>query len=1008
MCIKLVIRKLLFTFLLLLTGASSFSQLPYTFERLNTESGLPTNTIKGLQFDEKHRFLWIATESGIVRYNGHNFQRFGDQEEKSILNNRVVYFSKAENGTLFGKFVDATSFSINKNNVLIGKTTLKNNILNEFIENKYQLILNKSNIEVFSNNFNTYKINDEVFSINERYLIRFKKNRVDSLFLFDKDVQGFQMGNRLFIINDKNILSEIEISKTISSSKTLVTVKKVDHCEKYFKSEDVIKVFQDSPLDDTFIIISNKLYRISYSGNGFSFEFLLDNLPINEYYKFIQFDKSTGTIYIGTDNRGVIVCSPKYFKRILPNNTLQNTSTSAYAQVLLKNGNIQVNDGSIFGTSNTISPIIFDKKAGPATFISSTNVLYYTNSNGIIEYDLNKSKILRETKSEFSNRNAFIEVDNIIYSINDKGVIKKNKNNEWEYVLKFKWTPLNFIVYEVKREGLHDLLIASSDGIYKYNLQKNSFKLFYRDRSKANFRSIYKMGDYFLFGTYGGGVYMYKQDTIKKVPYDPKGYLKFPHCFIEDDHQNIWASSNKGLFSSPIKSLQDFWKYGPGKISFRYFGKFDGIDVLEMNGGCSPCILKLPNGDFSIPGIDGLIQFNPNNLNQLNYLNIKPNVYLDKIIIDDKITSFEAFNLPLSRKTKSIDFQLGISGMLSEENVVVEYKFGLNEIWKRISIKNPIIHLDKTSYGQNELYLRWRNTASADFGSIDYPFYVNYPNAVHPLMILAYFLIIIFLIYLYVKIKTTIYQKRQRELEAEVNSKTKSLLSINKYLTERNQSKEQVLAIMNHDVLTPLKYLHMTANSLKDKIDDIDLKKSIQQIASTSKGLEYLTRNMLNWVKYDNTIKLSNKQELDIHSLVNDLIDFIIPFIGEKDIQIENRIPIETKIQNWPDALRVLIYNILINAIISTEKGNISISILQKEFYYLIIINDTGVGMSPSMAKYLITGKSKDQVENLPKYKKGNGVGYQIIRNVIKLMRAKLKIDSIENKGTTVSIFFVN
>jgi signal transduction histidine kinase len=1006
MCIKLVIRKLLFTFLLLLTGAFSFSQLPYTFERLNTESGLPTNTIKGLQFDEKHRFLWIATESGIVRYNGHNFQSFGDQEEKSILNNRVVYFSKAENGTLFGKFVDATSFSINKNNVLIGKTTLKNNILNEFIENKYQLILNKSNTEVFSNNFNTYKINDEVFSINEGYLLRFKKNRVDSLFLLDKDVQGFQMGNRLFIINDKNILSEIEISKTISSRKTLVTVKKVDHCEKYFKSEDVIKVFQDSPLDDTFIIISNKLYRISYSGNGFSFEFLLDNLPINEYYKFIQFDKSTGTIYIGTDNRGVIVCSPKYFKRILPNNTLQNTSTSAYAQVLLKNGNIQVNDGSIFGSAKLSSPIIFDKKSGPATFISSRNVLYYTNSNGIIEYDLIKSKILKETKSEFTNRNAFIEVDNIIYSINDKGVIKKNKNNEWEYVLKFKWTPLNFIVYEVKREGLHDLLIASSDGIYKYNLKKNSLKLFYRDRSKANFRSIYKMGDYFLFGTYGGGVYMYKQDTIKKVPYDPKGYLKFPHCFIEDDHQNIWASSNKGLFSSPIKSLQDFWEYGPGKISFRYFGKFDGIDVLEMNGGCSPCILKLPNGDFSIPGIDGLIQFNPNNLNKLNYLNIKPSVYLDKIIIDDKITSFEAFNLPLSRKTKSIDFQLGISGMLSEENVVVEYKFALNENWKRISIKNPIIHLDKTSYGQNELYLRWRNTASAEFGSIDYPFYVNYPNAVHPLMILAYFLIIIFLIYLYVRIKTTIYQKRQRELESEVSLKTKSLLNINKYLTERNQAKEQVLAIMNHDVLTPLKYLHMTANSLTEKIDDVDLKKSIQQIASTSKGLEYLTRNMLNWVKFDNTNKLLNKQELDIHSLVNDLIDFIIPFIAEKEIQITNKIPIGTKIQNWPEALRVLIYNILMNAIISTEKGKITILIEQRVSDYSILVQDTGVGMSKSMARYLITGKSKDEVENLPKYKKGNGVGYQIIRNIIKLMKAKLQIDSIENKGTTVSIFF--
>lgn len=51
MRIKLVIKKAIFIFLLLLIGATTFSQLAYTFERLNTESGLPTNTIKGLQFD---------------------------------------------------------------------------------------------------------------------------------------------------------------------------------------------------------------------------------------------------------------------------------------------------------------------------------------------------------------------------------------------------------------------------------------------------------------------------------------------------------------------------------------------------------------------------------------------------------------------------------------------------------------------------------------------------------------------------------------------------------------------------------------------------------------------------------------------------------------------------------------------------------------------------------------------------------------------------------------------
>jgi signal transduction histidine kinase len=274
-------------------------------------------------------------------------------------------------------------------------------------------------------------------------------------------------------------------------------------------------------------------------------------------------------------------------------------------------------------------------------------------------------------------------------------------------------------------------------------------------------------------------------------------------------------------------------------------------------------------------------------------------------------------------------------------------------------------------------------------------------------MILFYIVIIFSLIFLYIRIKTFIYKKRQNELETEVNKKTNSLLSINKYLMARNIAKDQGLAIVNHDILTPLKYLHITAKSVKEKIQDADLKKSIEQIAITTRELEYLTRNILNWVKFDNTNKLLNSQEIDFHKLIHDLIDFINPFIGEKEISIENKIPIDTIIINWPDPLRALMYNILMNAIKSTNKGLISISIVDSKSGYIIKVNDTGVGMSDSMAKYLMTGKSKDQVENMPKYKKGNGVGYQIIRNIVKLMKAKLLIESKENVGTQVSICFI-
>jgi hypothetical protein len=73
--------------------------------------------------------------------------------------------------------------------------------------------------------------------------------------------------------------------------------------------------------------------------------------------------------------------------------------------VLLKNGNIQVNDGPIFGSAKFTSPIIFDKKSETTTLISSKNVLYFTNEDGIVEFDL-----LNKLQASFIDINLFLIV----------------------------------------------------------------------------------------------------------------------------------------------------------------------------------------------------------------------------------------------------------------------------------------------------------------------------------------------------------------------------------------------------------------------------------------------------------------------------------------------------------------------------------------------------------------------------------------------------------------------
>ncbi len=256
-----------------------------------------------------------------------------------------------------------------------------------------------------------------------------------------------------------------------------------------------------------------------------------------------------------------------------------------------------------------------------------------------------------------------------------------------------------------------EVLAATTDGLYKYDLLKNSFNLFFRDQSKANFRTISSIGDYYLIGTYGGGVYMYKDNTIKKLPLDQNKYLNYAHCFIVDKNNRVWASSNKGLFMSPVSSLIDFWNKGPGNIKFRYFGKPDGIDQLEFNGGCTPCAIQLRNGDLSFPGIDGLIQFNPDSINNIK---IQPSVYFDKILIDGKVHNIDKTLNNLPSNTKNVELQLGISGMLSQENIMLEYKLD-DEVWNRINVINPIIKYNNLEYGAHKLNIRIRNTIDQDW-----------------------------------------------------------------------------------------------------------------------------------------------------------------------------------------------------------------------------------------------------------------------------------------------------
>src|SRR5215218_7195628 len=104
--------------LLFLLPAVTFSQKSYTIRSFSTENGMPSNGIKGVQWDETTGFLWIATEAGVVRFNGIDFKNFTSQNTPGLLSERMAFLTRNYHGKVVTADQERNVFRIEKNRMV--------------------------------------------------------------------------------------------------------------------------------------------------------------------------------------------------------------------------------------------------------------------------------------------------------------------------------------------------------------------------------------------------------------------------------------------------------------------------------------------------------------------------------------------------------------------------------------------------------------------------------------------------------------------------------------------------------------------------------------------------------------------------------------------------------------------------------------------------------------------------------------------------------------------------
>src|SRR6187551_1744919 len=109
-----------FTLITLAACCEIFSQQKkFHTNYYTTENGLPSNGIKGLQWDEQNGFLWIATEAGISRFNGLDFKNFTNENTQFIEAERMLFIVKNNKGRIYAADQSGNILQVKNNKLFL-------------------------------------------------------------------------------------------------------------------------------------------------------------------------------------------------------------------------------------------------------------------------------------------------------------------------------------------------------------------------------------------------------------------------------------------------------------------------------------------------------------------------------------------------------------------------------------------------------------------------------------------------------------------------------------------------------------------------------------------------------------------------------------------------------------------------------------------------------------------------------------------------------------------------
>jgi signal transduction histidine kinase len=992
----------------------------FHIRQYGTEDGLPSNGIKGLQWDTATRFLWIATEAGIVRYNGMSFKSYTGEDNPHITNERILFLIRNNAGRIYTAdnmgnifYVDKNTLAFYKKQVIAGNSA--SNIITLSVSDKFFQQDHKIKNGPYALQFDQIIPETDTSCLilrnNTLYYFSISMLQTEPLALPDPGVRwGFKSGKELFLTDRKNNFWHFNTS---SRTFTRINLQQKDVPSSTDPGNSIL--LWDNGMAFPLLLNKEKIWKIKYE-NGILYSQLISNqVPQDVLVRYAQYDEKLNTLFLGTDSKGIIIMRQNLVEPVRKVRATTNERTSYYSQLELPDGNIITNEGHILGKNSPMPNLLLTGQFSTSTYLQADSLFWFIRRNEQLGYAcLHKYNLLSNHLTPYPKirpdyaQLVMTESGGQLYMANESGIFRMN-NDSLETIYPYPSLEKLRTHFDMKEISPGILAIANCYALLKFDTRTKKLDTLYSDGNYC-VRTIWTYKDYIFFGTYGNGLYISHNGVVKALPLDKNRHLLFTHCFVDDGNGYCWISTNRGLFKASIEDMINAYEKNDPQVYYHYFGRNDGMEMTEMNGGCTPCGLLMKNKTISFPTMEGMLWVNP-----LTATPVLPDgeIFIDEVTVDNKRIepySFDKENINAFHRDVLI--RLGFSAWCNKENIYLQYRLNNEREWKEVNTDNgALIQLGNLESGTYTLYIRKMNGFGVNnYSYKQFTFSVPAPWYQRWWFYILSTALVFGVLSLYFRYRTRQYELREQKLEDQVTEKTKELQEKNEVLEKNNSIKTRLISIISHDIVTPLKFLNVAGKNLieKRKLMTEDLQvETLKEITNTSQELQLLSTNILNWIKYQNENRRLVKENFNLHEMVAQLLGLLQSLARQKKLIILNDVETSLEIHQYYEPLKILIYNLLTNAIHFTEKGAIVVSAVKENGHITVSVKDEGIGMSPEQIQRLMADEVVITSANVDN-KKGHGLGYLIIKDLLKTMDASLDIQSKKGEGATVSIQMKN